>query len=253
MGAWVLTIGSLFSGIGGLELGLERAGLGPVLWQAEIDPFCRSVLARHWPGVHRYLDVRSVRAAAEYAPASERPLKPPPMGAEDVDLICGGFPCQNISSANVKTRNGLAGAKSGLWADFRRVVDELQPRWVVVENSPEWRSWLPDVELELREMGYGPKSYRIAAENVGAPHARPRVFAIAYADGEREPASAIDAQVARVREASAPLWDGRKGPPGGYRVDDGVPRGVDRSRALGNAVAPAVAEVIGRVIAEALS
>ena len=237
MGAGVLTIGSLFSGIGGLELGLERAGLGPVLWQAEIDPFCRRVLAKHWPGADRYESVQSVD------------IRHTPM----VDLICGGFPCQNISSANIKTRDGLSGAKSGLWGEFRRIVDDLQPRWVVVENSPEWRSWLPDVELDLREMGYGTKSYRVAAENVGAPHARPRVFAIAYANSEREPASAIDAQVARVREASAALWDGREGPPRGYRVDDGVPRGVDRSRALGNAVVPAVAEAIGRVIAEALA
>lgn len=99
-----LTIGSLFSGIGGLELGLEWAGLGPVKWQVEQSGFCRRVLAKHWPNVRRFRDVREV-GSAELTP---------------VDLICGGFPCQDLSSAGKGA--GLAGRLSGLWWEFLRVA-----------------------------------------------------------------------------------------------------------------------------------
>jgi DNA (cytosine-5)-methyltransferase 1 len=112
-----MNIGSLFAGIGGLELGLERAGLGPTLWQVEKDPFCRSVLERHWPDAERYDDVTTVDPA-ELAP---------------VDLICGGFPCADISLAGKGL--GLAGAQSGLWWEFARIVRGAMPRWVVVENA----------------------------------------------------------------------------------------------------------------------
>lgn len=105
----MLTIGSLFSGIGGLELGLERAGLGPVLFQCEIDPYCRAVLAKHWPHVTRYRDVRTVRGST----------------LPSVDLLCGGFPCQDVSSAGKGA--GLDGDRSGLWFEFRRLVDECEP------------------------------------------------------------------------------------------------------------------------------
>lgn len=112
-----MTIGSLFAGIGGLELGLERAGLGPVVWQVEIDPYCRSVLARHWPNAVRYPDVQRVGSAN---------LSP-------VDIICGGFPCQDVSGAGKGA--GLAvGTRSGLWYEYRRIVAELAPRVVVAEN-----------------------------------------------------------------------------------------------------------------------
>src|SRR5437867_1919588 len=101
-----LTFGSLFAGIGGFDLGLERAGFRP-RWQVELDEFCRSVLARHWPDVPRYDDVRTVT------------------DLEPVDLVCGGFPCQDI--ARVGRKAGIEGPKSGLWAEFHRVVRELRP------------------------------------------------------------------------------------------------------------------------------
>lgn len=110
-----LTVGSLFSGIGGLELGLERAGMRTV-WQVEQNEYCRKVLAKHWPDVQRFIDVREVGA---------HNLPP-------VDLICGGFPCQDISNAG--TMEGLAGERSGLWSEYARIVRELRPRYVVVEN-----------------------------------------------------------------------------------------------------------------------
>ena len=99
-------IGSLFSGIGGLELGLEWAGVGHTVWQVERDPFCRSILARHWPSAARFDDVRTVGAH----------------NLEPVDVICGGFPCQDISYAGKGL--GLAGERSGLWYEFARIIGE---------------------------------------------------------------------------------------------------------------------------------
>jgi DNA (cytosine-5)-methyltransferase 1 len=112
-----VNVGSLFAGIGGFDLGFERAGMR-VAWQVELDPYCRAVLAHHFPEARRYEDVREV-GAANLAP---------------VDLICGGFPCQDLSPAGRGA--GLDGARSGLWAEFARIVRELRPRYVVVENVP---------------------------------------------------------------------------------------------------------------------
>jgi site-specific DNA-cytosine methylase len=111
-----MKIGSLFSGIGGLELGLEWAGVGRTAWQVEQDLFCQAVLAHHWPDAKRYNDVREVGAH----------------NLEPVDVICGGFPCQDISYAGKGA--GLAGARSGLWYEFARIIGELGPQYVVVEN-----------------------------------------------------------------------------------------------------------------------
>lgn len=97
-----LTVGSLFSGIGGLELGLERAGLGPVIWQVEKEPFRREVLAKHWPTVKRYEDVRDFYSHARTG------------NAKQVGIMCGGFPCHDVSQAARGRNDGLAGHKSGL-------------------------------------------------------------------------------------------------------------------------------------------
>lgn len=112
-----MRVGSLFTGIGGFDLGFERAGM-EVAWQCEIDTHARRVLAGHWPGVPCYEDVRGIRAGD--VPA--------------VDLICGGFPCQDVSVAG--RRAGLDGERSGLWFEFARVLGELRPQWVVIENVP---------------------------------------------------------------------------------------------------------------------
>ncbi len=250
-------IGSLFSGIGGLELGLERAGLGPVAWQCEIDPFCRAVLAKHWPNATRFVDVTQPR------------LYP------DAGLICGGFPCQDVSSAG--KRRGIGGARSGLWWYFASVVQQVRPRVVVVENVASGaKAWLPHVRHQLHVLGYRTRAYAISAADVGAPHMRRRVFVVAHAHRQGEHARAVDAEVA---SASAPLADAhgaelriesrgggrtkgaaaavpqltgwRSPQPDVVRVVHGVPRGVDghRRRALGNSVVPQCAEAIGRMIA----
>lgn len=165
-----MTIGSLFSGIGGLELGLEWAGLGPVAWQVESDARCRRVLARHWPAADRSVeDVRDAGAAT---------LAP-------VEIVAGGFPCQDVSAAGRGA--GLDGARSGLWWEFRRVVDELGPRVVVVENVASGaRRWLCAVRSSLHELGYRTRALGVGACDVGAPHLRRRVFVVAYADRYRQ-------------------------------------------------------------------
>lgn len=161
-----LTIGSLFAGIGGIELGLEWAGLGPVVWQVEKDPFCRDVLARHWPGVERHEDVEKCGKA----------------NLASVGIICGGFPCQDTSSAG--SRRGLDGKSSGLWREFRRIVEELRPPFAVVENVASGATrWLCEVRGQLEALGYRTRALGVAARDVGAPHRRSRIFVVAHSDG----------------------------------------------------------------------
>ena len=229
----MLTIGSLFSGIGGLELGLEWAGLGPVRWQVERDEFCRRVLAKHWPGVRRYDDVRTIGGYLER-----------------VDIICGGFPCQDVSSAG--SRAGLVGDRSGLWSEFSRVIGIVRPRAVVVENVASGASlWVDAVVRDLVEQGYAVFPFPVAASDVGALHARKRVFVVAR-NTHREGQSPIP-EHAKV-EGPPPLpkvgWETPE--PRMVRVGHGVPKGLDRPRirALGNAVVPQCAEVVGHLLRE---
>jgi DNA (cytosine-5)-methyltransferase 1 len=163
-----LRIGSLFSGIGLLELGLEVAGVGHVVFQVESDPFCRLILAKHWPRARRYEDVCDV--GCHNLPC--------------VDVLCGGFPCQGLSVAG--KRRGLADPRSGLWREFARIVEETRPRYVVVENVPGLvANGLDQVVGDLERAGYVVEGRILAASDVGAPHRRERLFLLAYADGER--------------------------------------------------------------------
>lgn len=224
------TFGSLFSGIDGLGLGLERAGW-ELRWQVEIDGWCRRVLGKHWPHVRRFADIREISA-------EER---------EPVDLIAGGFPCQDISSARTRNaRAGLTGSQSGLWTEFRRFIWALGPTWALIENSDQWRRWVPAARADLARMGYASLPVVLQAGSFGAPHRRPRCFVVAHADGESEPLRSLHAAVASLRPLPMGSGHWRTSPPGGFRVDDGVPDGVHRSQGLGNAVVPQVAEWIGR-------
>lgn len=227
-----MRIGSLFSGIGGLELGLEWSGLGRTIWQVEADAFCRAVLAKHWPNVDRSIvDVRN---------AGPSVLAP-------VDVLCGGFPCQDVSSAGAHA--GLAGQRSGLWREFRRCVSEFRPRIAIVENVASGaRRWLCPVRDDLHQLGYRTRAVALSAADVGAPHLRRRVFVIAYANGEGEPSIAIDAEVGRASETRRDHWRGPR--PNMVRMVHGLPRGLDRRRrALGNSVVPQCAAIIGEVAA----
>lgn len=248
-----LTIGSLFSGIGGLELGLEWAGLGPVVWQCEIDPFCRSVLAKHWPDVERFDDVTSER---------EWPA---------VDVVCGGFPCQDVSRMGVGA--GLDGPRSGLWYTFAKIIDRVRPRFVVVENVASGkRKWLPTVRRDLHVLGYRSRAFALSAASVGAPHLRQRIFVVADTTRREGRAEGEALQGDGDRSVACKAGERRpRGPGGGSgsqrpesglngwppepnvdRVAHGLSGGVDghraRLRALGNAVVPQCGEVAGRVL-----
>jgi DNA (cytosine-5)-methyltransferase 1 len=163
--------GSLFSGIGGFDLALERAGV-EVAWQVELDDHCRRVLARHWPDVARYRDVRHVHQ-------QRRARCPNCLPA--VDVLVGGFPCQDVSVAG--RRAGLAGERSGLWFEFHRLAAQLRPRWVVIENVPGLLSSNGgrDFGVIIRglvELGYGVAWRVLDAQYFGVAQRRRRVFVV---------------------------------------------------------------------------
>jgi DNA (cytosine-5)-methyltransferase 1 len=226
-----MNFGSLFSGIGGIDLGLERAGMH-VRWQAEIEPYCRQVLAQHWPDIPCYEDVRNL-----------------PDDIERVDLICGGFPCQDISTANTAgERRGLDGDSSGLWWEFSKAIGRLRPEWIIVENSPRWRAWVPAVRSDLYGRGYASVSLTVSAGSCGAPHKRPRCLVVAHADQSGESLRSFHEKASRIQALSGRGdWSPDTQPVG---MDDGVSHRLDRLGSLGNAVVPAVAEYVGRCILE---
>src|SRR5205823_2310373 len=121
-------VGSLFSGIGGIELGLEQTGGFVVSWQVELDRYCQRILAKHWQSVPKYSDIRD--CGSHNLPG--------------VDVLAGGFPCVDISTAGRQA--GLRGERSGLWFEFRRIIRELRPRYIIVENVAALR--YPKVEGE---------------------------------------------------------------------------------------------------------
>ncbi len=265
-----MRVGSLFAGIGGFDLGLERAGFD-IAWQVEIDPYCQRVLAKHWPTVQRYGDIRAVDWQS----------------VEPVDLLCGGFPCQDISLAGKGA--GLSGERSGLWFEYAKAIDALKPRYVLIENVAALRSrGLDQVLGSLAALGYDAEWHCVPASAVGAPHRRDRVWIVAYhasqLDGlhyagamrgqiQQSGKCASSADVADTeRERSQRRGDGRavtgsSGLCGGAGTDEnesirragigwlpepdvgrvahGVPSRVDRLRGIGNAIVPQIAEMIG--------
>jgi DNA (cytosine-5)-methyltransferase 1 len=245
-----LRVLDLFSGIGGFSLGLERAGMQTVAF-CEIEPYCRAVLAKHWPGVPIHGDIRRLRGA----------------GVGPVDVICAGFPCQDVSLATKGGGKGLKGARSGLWSECTRIVSEIKPSWVILENSPALRSrGLEQVLGELTALGYDAEWHCIPASAVGAPHQRDRIWVIAYREGRPYPVLA-DVWSNYDRWTDGPWrwdwkqdqaeagWLGEDGywwiEPGVARILHGIPNATHRIRALGNAVVPQISEIIGRAILKA--
>jgi len=161
-----LRVLDLFSGIGGFSLGLERAGMQTVAF-CEIEPFPRAVLRKHWPNVPCYKDIRTLTA--------ER------LASDGIaaDVICGGFPCQDISVAGKGA--GIEGERSGLWSEYARLIGELRPRYVIVENVAALLGrGISRVLGDLSEIGYDAEWQVISAADVGAPHRRERVWIVAY-------------------------------------------------------------------------
>lgn len=252
-----MTVGSLFSGIGGMDLGLERAGMR-VQWQVEIDPWCRRVLAKHWPDVPKYGDIKDV---------NELPY---------VDVIAGGFPCQPVSVAG----KGLAEQdERWLWPEFERVIRMVRPRYVLIENTPGLLAsgrGMSAVLAGLAALGFDAEWQVLSAAAFGAPHLRERVWIVAHVDGigrdgragvfgqtrrvESQNSNPIDADTDSLRQLQPQGcitnewgWTGNGSwwttEPDVVRMVHGIPGRVDRLRGLGNAVVPQVVEYIGQCIA----
>ena len=240
---------SLFTGIGGLDLGLERAGLTTV-GQVEIDPYCRAVLARHFPEVPRHDDVRTTIAWWQSQP---RPR---------VHVVAGGFPCQPFS---------LAGRQLGtadprwMWPAMAAVIRALRPRYVLLENVPALLGHADafgSVLGDLAEGGFDAEWAVLPATAFGAPTPRERLYLLAHPasvdGGSRDllesggvggsplAAGGLSGPPAHQLRRQARAWLARE--PRVDRLADGIPHQVDRLRVIGNAVVPQVAEHIGRLI-----
>ena len=234
----------LFSGIGGFSLGLERAGFETVAF-CEIEPFCRAVLRKHWPNVPQYDDVRTL-TAERLAADGIRP-----------DVICGGFPCQPYSHAG--KRMGKEDNRA-LWPEYRRLIKECRPSWVIGENVVGFVDLgLDDMLTDLEGLGYSCRPFDIPACAVGANNERRRewIIAHAYSDGLKR---RINFKVwGKTQERPLEILGGipsknkRNGIPAPEfcRKNDGIPGLVDRLKGLGNAVVPQIPELIGRAILEA--
>jgi DNA-methyltransferase (dcm) len=245
---------SLFTGIGGIDLGCERAGM-TVVGQVEIDPYCQAVLARHWPGVPRHNDVCT---AVAWWRSERRPA---------IDVVAGGFPCQPVSNAGKKL--GTAD-KRWLWPAMAAIIRDLRPHYALMENVPGLLGrGMGDVLGDLATFGYDSQWDCISAHAVGAPHRRDRIFIIAYPQSDRwregGPGRSLSGDTNRTSFSSQAMANANRESlvwptvtraepnpwgiePDVGRVADGIPARVDRLRALGNAVVPAIAEHVARII-----
>jgi DNA (cytosine-5)-methyltransferase 1 len=272
------TVGSLFAGIGGFDLGFEREGY-EVRWQVEIDEYCQKVLAKHWPHVPRYDDVRDCGLH----------------NLEPVDVITGGFPCQDLSVAG--NQEGLDGERSALWWDYHRIISELRPRFAVVENVPNlFNRGIDRVCGSLAEIGYDAEWHVISAADMGAPHLRKRAWLCTWPmahtscplleeridiggedkrwshgqptrPGQTMADSDNQGSQGRLQGGQNTEWQSELGHSGRSssahrqpgkdfwatepelgRVAYGVPDRVDRLKGLGNAIVPQIAQQIARTL-----
>jgi len=271
----------LFSGIGGFSLGLERAGMSTVA-MCEKDPYCRKILAKHWPDLTIHEDIRNLDGKRY---------------AESIDLVCGGFPCQPFSVAG--KRKGTNDDRH-LWPEMLRVIKESRPRWVIGENVFGFVNMaLDDVQSDLEREHYEVRKFVLPAVAVDAKHRRDRIILIAYSNSpavwdrtERQEIGRDHLQAGRQTitpndgtaqslantqsERVQGLWSGREQEPHAHerqelpmcesqrprptywetepcvgRVADGVPNRVDRIRGLGNAVVPQLIQAIGELVIKA--
>lgn len=244
-----LKVLDLFSGIGTFALGLERAGMQTAAF-CEIDPYCRKVLKKHWPHVPCYDDVKTLtvgRLAAD--------------GITDIDVICGGFPCQDVSRAG--TGAGLDGERSGLWYEFARLIGEIRPRFAIVENvAALLDDGMGRVLGSLASLRYDAEWSTVSACALGAPHMRRRVFIVAYPHGfngrprlrDTSPRKDRPLQAVNYLESARARSRARlENPSELYGDADGLAFGMDRNRSLGNAIYWRIPEIIGTSILSSIS
>ncbi len=270
---------SLFSGIGGIELGLERTGGFETVAFCDMDKHCQAVLNKNWPGVPVFSDVKSL--TKDHLPSN-------------IDIITGGFPCTDVSFAGkakgLFDENGNL-TRSGLWKEYARLIGELKPKFCVIENVGYLRkNGLAIVLADLARLGYDAEWATITAESVGYPHQRERLFIISYPRGFRQHEHTGEERHLQTNEERAhpttySEGEERKSEPvtirpvlsrglfdslrSSYsdegaavsslrRVTNGIPAGLDENRRkqrvkqCGNAVVPRIAEIIGKAILEAM-
>jgi DNA (cytosine-5)-methyltransferase 1 len=227
----------------------------------EIEPYCQAVLRRHWPDVPVFDDVRTLKAA-DVSNSTQQQMGTSGQSRIDrgmVDVICGGFPCQDISVAG--NGEGITGSRSGLWKEFARIIGEVRPRYVVVENvSALLGRGLSDVLGDLAALGFDAEWHCIPASAVGAPHRRDRIWVVAYSGSSRclrhwsnfsktgQPQSRIGLAWGSNLQPVGQFSEQWRTEPDMGRVAHGVPNRVDRLKALGNAIVPQIAEIIGKAI-----
>ncbi len=235
----------LFSGIGGFSLGLERAGMETIAF-CECEEYPRKVLKKHWPNVPINDDVRELDAT-EYRGT--------------VDVVCGGFPCQDLSGAG--HRKGFEGERSSLYTQMLRIISECKPRYAIFENVTDLLvggnqrgEWFSKFLYDLAEIGFDAEWHCISASELGAAHHRDRVWIIAYPNGTvpqglqfQKPLLSHSEesrrrQYTRAVDAALPADDYARNRP---NFND-VPETMGQLKAYGNAVVPQIPELIGRAI-----
>lgn len=281
----MITIGGLFSGYGGLELGLEMTGGFKTVWHCEIEPYPSAILKERFQGVPNLGDITQVKWDE----------------VKKVDLLCGGFPCQDISQAGKRKGIIKGETRSGLWGEFHKAIRILRPRYVVIENVSALSNLGLDIVLaDLAQVGYDAEWIDLRASDFGAPHRRERLFIVAYPNNKRHESTNEEVCAGRnasyngcsdVPHSSSERFQGQqqsereeqiysfKGKHGGWQTECGLDRVVDgpafgldesehqelvelgfpraankiwkeRIKALGNGVVPQVAQWVGERILE---
>lgn len=231
----------LFSGIGGFSLGLEATGGFSTGAFVELDPFCQKVLATRWPDTPIYSDIRDISIIQR-----------------DFDVVCGGFPCQDVSTATVGLiQESILGGRSGLWTEYLRLISEGLPTWILIENVENLRNkGLGIILSQLAALGYDAEWNIIGACHVGLPHRRKRLWVVAHNTRDRIqgrspfPLSGLEGLSRGENFRGFEEFIRRSGyfGTGLCRSLSGIPNGVDRLRSIGNSVTPKIPYMLGQAI-----
>jgi DNA (cytosine-5)-methyltransferase 1 len=249
----MLKVLDLFAGIGGFTLGLEKTGLYETVAFCEWDESCQKVLKKHWPNTFCYSDIKDLEYRNGYLYSEKEEVA----GFTEVDVITGGFPCQDISYAGKGA--GIKGERSGHWKHYWRLIDEIKPKGVIIENVAALRTrGLDTVLQDLDEIGYDAEWHCIPASHLGAPHSRDRIWILAYSRSERRSGLVSLDSLSKIRQGG---WSGKEDLQQVYanpfkrsysrpepllrRMDVPLPRRVDRLKQVGNSVYWPIVEQLG--------